>query len=359
MAPAFVHKRIAEYADAIAARAEQCARSLRDGATIDIAAVMMRLTLDVVAKTLFDADVGAEAKEIGDALTIALEHVIASVSSVVPIPPSVPTPGNLRNRRAVARLDETVYRIIRERRASKRDAGDFLSMLLLAQDEDSGSVMTDKQVRDEAMTIFLAGHETTANALAWAIHLLSAHPRERARLEQEARSVLGGRAPKLTDLPNLPYALQVFKEAMRLYPPVYVVSRRATRDVTIGGHAIRKGEIVVVNIAGMHRRAEYFADPHAFVPDRFSIEGEKAMNRRAYIPFGGGPRICIGNHFALMEGQIVLASLAGQVRFELVPGRDRVEPEPLLTLRPKDGVVVRVRRHGDARALGLHPESSA
>ncbi len=217
-------------------------------------------------------------------------------------------------------------------------------MLLLAQDEGDGAVMTDKQVRDEAMNIFLAGHETTANALTWAFYLVAQHPGVRAELEREVDGALGGATPALADLPRLPYTLAVLKEAMRLYPPAFVVARRATRDVVLRGHAVRKNELCLVNIIGMHRRARYFAEPERFLPERFLPANEKDIPKQAFLPFGAGPRICIGNHFALLEGQLAIAAIAQRVRLDLPPGAARVEMDPLLTLRPKGGVPMRVTR---------------
>jgi cytochrome P450 len=343
-APAFVQKRIAEYATEISARTEAAQRDWTDGATVDVGEAMMRLTLEIVGKTLFDAEIGSDAAEVGEALTVAMEHVIGSLNSLVPIPPTWPTPRNRKNQEAIARLDRIVYRMIREHRESGRDRGDFLSMLLLAQDEDDGSVMTDKQVRDEAMTIVLAGHETTANALAWTFYLLAQHPTARARMEREVDAALGGGTPKLADLPKLPYTLQVLKEAMRLYPPVYVFARRPVRDVTLGGYTVPKGQMVLLNVAGMHRAARYFPEPHRFDPDRFTPAAEKALPRQAYMPFGGGSRVCIGNHFALMEGQLILAALTQRLRFDQLPGARRVDTESLVTLRPRGGLPMRVQR---------------
>jgi cytochrome P450 len=344
MAPAFVHKRIADYATVIAERTEAATSGWADGATLDLSSAMMRLTLEVVGATLFGAEVGAEAEEIGEALTTAMKQAADSLDSFLPIPPSVPTPGNRRAKEAVARLDETVYRLIRERRKDGLDRGDFLSMLLLAQDEDDGSTMSDLQVRDEAMNIFLAGHETTANALAWTFYLLAQHPGARARLEREVDEALGGRAPTLADLAKLPYALQVFKEAMRLYPPAFAVARRATRDVQIGRYQLKKNELAIINILAMHRRPDYFPEPSRFDPDRFAPEAEKAMHRYAYLPFGAGPRVCIGNHFALLEGQLAVAAITQRVRLDPPPGAPRVEPEPMITLRPKGAMPMKVHR---------------
>jgi cytochrome P450 len=344
MSPMFMQKRIAAYADEMAARAEKMAASYREGTAIDVSREMMELTLEIVGKTLFDAEVRDEAEEIGVALTATMEHIIHSINQLIPIPPNWPTRRNARFKKAIARLDETIYRIIAQRRASKEEKGDLLSMLLLARDEaDPESGMDDKQVRDEAMTLFLAGHETTANALAWAWYLLARHPEAAARLHQEVDAVLGGRTPTLADLPQLPYAMQVFKEAMRLYPPAYIVGRMVTEPVTIGGHPIARNTIVAVSIIGMHHRAEYFPDPERFDPDRFSAEREKTIPRFAFLPFGAGPRVCIGNHFALMEGQILVATMAQRLRFELLSQRP-VDAEPLITLRPRGGIPMRVRR---------------
>jgi cytochrome P450 len=354
MAPAFVHKRIADYATVIAARAEAAQAAMPDGQTIDMSAAMMRLTLEIVGATLFGAEVGPEADEIGEALTAAMEHATHALRAVVPIPPTWPTPANRRGLAAIARLDKTVYRLIEERRRSGKDHGDFLSMLLLAQDEDASPghesrVMTDKQVRDEAMNIFLAGHETTANALAWAFYLLAQHPEVRQKLEAEVASALVGRTPTLADLPAMPYALAVLKEAMRLYPPAYVVARRATREVTlVGGHKVAKNELVIVNIIGIQRRESYFPDPARFEPERFMPENEKRLAKQAFLPFGLGPRICIGNHFALLEGQLAVAALAQRVRLDLPAGAPAVEMEPLITLRPKGGMPMRVTRRAAA-----------
>ena len=344
MAPAFVHKRIAEYATVIAARTEAAQQGFGDGATIDLSAAMMRLTLEIVGATLFGAEVGPEADEIGAALTAAMEHATRAIRARIPIPPTWPTPANRRGLAAIARLDRTVYRLIDERRRGGADRGDFLSMILLAQDEDDGGVMTDKQVRDEAMNIFLAGHETTANALAWAFYLLAQHPEARGRLEREADSALGGRTPTLADLPALPYALAVLKEAMRIYPPAFVVARRATRDVQLRGHRVAKNDLCIVNILGMQRRARYFPEPERFDPERFLAENEKRLAKQAFLPFGAGPRICIGNHFALLEGQLAIAALTQRIRLDLPPGAPRVDMEPLITLRPKGGMPMRVTR---------------
>ncbi|MEY4509566.1 MAG: hypothetical protein RLZZ450_1688 [Pseudomonadota bacterium] len=357
LAPAFMHKRIAGYADTIVEFTDRRVRQLADKTQVDLSEQLMELTFEIVGKTLFDADVRGDAREVGDALTVAMNNMTAQLYSALPLPPRVPTPSNLRLRRSVRRLDEVVYRLIRERRATGDDRGDMMSMLLLAQDEEDGSGMSDLQVRDEVMTAMLAGHETTANALAWSFHLLAANPEQRTRLESELDEVLGGRPPTMADLPRLPFTLQVFRETLRLYPPAYIIARRALRDVTIGGYAIKKNQLLVIDIVGMHRREVYFEDALRFDPARFSPEREKRQKKGAYMPFGGGARICIGNHFALTEGQLALAHLAQHYRFEPV-SKQPVEPEALITLRPKHGLSMYVRPR-DPSAQEKRPASVA
>jgi cytochrome P450 len=349
IAPALTHKRIATYADTMVAYAERAQATWPDGARIDVSAEMMRLTLDIVSKTLLDADVGEAADEVGSAVSLLLREINARIST----PLSFLLGSASRNagaRAAMATLDGIIMRIIRERRESKTDAGDLLSMLLAAQEEGTGEGMSDAQVRDEVMTIFLAGHETTANALAWALYLLARHPDSYRRLRAEATAVLAGRAATANDIPRLGFALQVLKESLRLYPPAYLTSRLAVRDVVMGGHRIRAGTDVIVNICAMHRRPEYFPDPDRFDPDRFEAAAEKNLPRGAYVPFGAGARICIGNNFAMMEGQLILATLAQRVDFSLAVDRE-IAPEPLVTLRPAGGVPMRVTRLPSTRAV--------
>lgn len=338
LAPAFAHKRIASYATTMAERSERFAASLADGRVLDVSEGILRLTLEIVGKTLFDAEVSSDADEVGDAVTTAMECTMSQLGSLVPLPPFVPSPTNRRSRRAVATLDAILYRIIRELRAQGGDRGDLLSMLLATQDEEGGS-MTDRQIRDEAMTLFLAGHETTANALSWALYLLAKHPEARARVELEVDAL--GHVPSYDDLKLLPWTLAVMKETMRLYPPAYILARRAVEDVVIGRHQIKKHTIVLVNVLGIHRRADLYRAPESFDPRRFMDDAEKQLARCAYMPFGAGPRICIGNHFALMEGHVVLASLLKRLRFDLASDAP-VELEPLVTLRPRGGVKMRV-----------------
>ena len=342
MAPAFAHKRIAGYAGVMAEYGERAQRAWTDGAIVDVAEEMMRLTLAIVGKTLFDVDVSASAAEVGEALTVVMKWMVRSVSAPIHIPLRWPTPGNRALRHAVADLDRVVYKVIAEHK-NTHDRGDVLSMLLLARDESDGTGMSDVQIRDEVMTLMLAGHETTANTLAWSFYLLGRDPAAFARLHDEAAGVLGGRTPTWDDLAALPFALQVIKEAMRLYPPAYMIGREALRPVRIGGHLLPTGAIVFVNVYAMHRRADYFPDPLRFDPERFSPDNEKKLRRGAWSPFGGGPRVCIGNHFALMEGQILLAALAQRVALSPLDDAE-AEMEPLVTLRPRGGLRMKVRR---------------
>lgn len=342
LAPLFVHKHVAAYADTMASLGEQSARAMLDAGEVDLAEAMMDVTLRIVENTLFGSDaLGERAREIGDALTEAMSAAIGQIVSAVPLPPRVPSPSNLRGRRAAKRLDRIVYPLIDERRRSGAERYDLLSLLLSARDEEDGQGLTDVQIRDEAMTLLLAGHETTANAVTWATYLLARNPEARAKLEAEVDAVLGGRRPDATSARALPYTLMVLKEAMRLYPPAYALVRRALRPVTIGGLSLGAGQVVMINVAGLHRRPEWFPRPDAFEPERFLAERERALPKGAYLPFGGGSRVCIGNHFALMEGQILLATFAQRARAELL-SLDEPAVEPLFTLRPQGGIRVRV-----------------
>ncbi len=344
LAPAFAARRTAGYGAVMAGLTERAAGRWRDGAVVDIADEMMRLTLAIVGKTLFDADIEGDAAVVGDALTDAMEYMIGSLT--LPLPMDWPLPRNTRMKAAVARLDEVVFRIIAERRARPGDRGDVLSTLIDARDDD-GSALTDRDIRDEIMTLMLAGHETTANGLAWTWYLLSQHPAAYAKVTEEVDHL--GRAPTVEDLTRLPWTLQVIEESMRLYPPVYATARSALERVTIGPVTIEPGEIVMVTVRGIHRRADLWPEPMAFRPERFAEAAKKGRLRHAYMPFGAGPRICIGNHFAMMEAHLIVATLARKWRFRLAQHPDIIE-EPLVTLRPKGGVHVETIARGGLRS---------
>jgi cytochrome P450 len=342
VAPALAHRRVMGYAGTMVELGELWQRRWVDGTVIDVAEEMMGLTQAIVAKALFSANLLAESSELSEALTVSNEWAGHELSHLVHLPLWIPTPTHRRLKRAIERLDRTIYRLIRERRAAGDDTGDVLSMLLAAQDE-SGGGMTDRQVRDELLTLFLAGHETTANALSWSFHLLSEHLDVYQRMQAEIDQQLGGRPPTTEDLPHLPYTLQVLKEAMRIYPPVYLIGRRAVQDVPLGDFLLEAGSLVFVNIYGMHRRADLFPDPGLFNPDRFTADNERKIPKNAFLPFASGPRNCIGAHFAMMEGHLLLAVLAQRVTLERRAEHPVVE-QPLITLRPKHGLQMMVRR---------------
>lgn len=334
--PAFHRQRVAGYGDVMASYAARHIAEWKDGDTRDMHAEMMALTQAIVAKTLFDADVSGDAHQVGQAAEVLMRDFGARLQRFRVIPQWIPTPGNLRSRRAIRRLDQTILRIIDARRASGEDRGDLLSILVHAQDADDGTRMTAQQVRDEAMTLFMAGHETTAVTLSWTWYLLAQHPEVEARLVDELRGVLGGRAPTVADVPRLKYTEMVVTESMRLYPPAYGLGRQAVRATEIGGHPIAPKDIFIAPTWVVHRDRRWFEEPEAFRPERWAGDLARRLPRFAYFPFGGGPRLCIGNTFATTEAILLLAAIAQRFRLSLVPGQ-RITPTPYVTLRPEPG----------------------
>jgi cytochrome P450 len=336
--PAFHRSRINEYAAPMVEITETHLREWRDGDTRNVQQDMMALTLDVAVRTLFGATLPGEAARVGKAMTFLMRHQLGRLRSPLRIPASWPTPRNRRADREVAFLDSLVYRIIDERkkRGGSSHNGDLLSMLMAAMDED-GTQMTPKQLRDETMTLFLAGHETTALTLAWTWYLLSENAAAESRLHEELRRVLGGRAPTVPDLARLPYLHAVVSEVLRLFPPAYLLARTSVAPCTIAGYEIPAGTTVLTSQWLMHRDARYFEDPDAFHPERWLDGLADRLPPGVYLPFGDGPRRCIGQGFALLEAALVIATIAQQYSFRLVPGHP-VVPEPLVTLRPKDGI---------------------
>lgn len=334
--PAFHRQRVAGYGEVMATYAERHVAAWKDGDTRDMSAEMMALTRAIVAKTLFDADVSGDAHEAGQAAEVLMHDFGVRLQSFRVVPHWIPTPGNLRSRRAIRRLDQLIHRIIDARRASGEDRGDLLSILVSAQDADDGTRMTAQQVRDEVMTLFMAGHETTAVTLAWTWYLLAQHPEVETRLAAELRDVLGGRTPTVADLPALKYAEMVVTESMRLYPPAYGLGRQAVRATEIAGHPIEAKDIFIAPIWVVHRDRRWFEEPEAFRPERWAGDLARRLPRFAYLPFGGGPRQCIGISFATMEAILLLAAIAQRFRLTLVPGQ-RVAPTPYVTLRPEPG----------------------
>lgn len=343
--PAFHRERIAGYGAAMVEHALRTRDRWQDGATVDMHAEMMRLTLAVVAKTLFDADVEAQSDEIGGALNDVLELFALVTVPYGELLLHLPLPATRRFQRARDTLDRTIYRMIAERRASGRDHGDLLSMLLRATDEEDGAGMTDLQLRDEAMTIFLAGHETTANALAWTWMLLAQHPDVARRVETEVDAL--GAVPTFADLPRLPYTRQVIAESMRLYPPAYAIGRRALVPVRIGEYELPARTIVLMSTFLQHRDPRWWEAPERFDPDRWAPGAGASRPKFAYFPFGAGTRVCIGEQFAWSESILLLATLAGRWRATMAPDA-RIALQPRITLRPKHGIRMTLSRRADA-----------
>ncbi|HET6762093.1 MAG TPA: cytochrome P450 [Longimicrobiaceae bacterium] len=344
--PAFHRQRIAEYGAVMAELAGGADARWGDGQVVDVAREMNRLALAIAGRTLFGVEVAGEADEIGRALDDALQLYTRLSNPFAFLLDRLPVPGTVRMKRARERLDATIYRIIAEarRRGDAEERGDLLSLLLTARDDEGdGAAMDDVQLRDEALTLFLAGHETTANALAWTWHLLGAHPQVAETLRAELSAALGGAPVTAADVPRLPYTRAVLAESMRLYPPAWAIGRQPLEDFEIGGFTVRAGSVVLMSPWLTQHDPRFFADPDRFDPGRWTTEMEAGLHRYAYFPFGGGPRKCIGEHFAWMEGIVVLATLARRWRLHPVPGH-AVRTEPRITLRPLGGLPMRAER---------------
>ena len=343
MQPAFHRQRIAEYAKAMVEYGERMSGSWRDGDVRDIDKEMMHLTLQIVGRTLFSANVENEADEVGNALTALIEMFNYLLLPFSELLEKLPIPQARRFNRAKETLDKIIYGIINERRKSGEDRGDLLSMLLMAQDEEGGGVMTDEQVRDEALTLFLAGHETTANALTWTWYLLSNNREAEAKLHAELDEVLG-RPPAVEDYPKLKYTENVLAESMRLFPPAWALGRLASEEHEFGGYSIPKGSLVLVSQFVAHRDSRFWEKPDEFLPERWEkLSIKEASNKFIYLPFGGGVRRCIGEQFAWTEGVLLLATLARKWKFQLMPGQ-KIALNPLMTLRPKYKMKMRMEK---------------
>ena len=300
---------------------------------------MMRVTMEIVSKTLFDVEVEKDVDEIGRSFDLVIREIAKRFRRPIKIADWIPLPGNLRYRRGVALLDRLVARVLAERRARPGDRGDLLSMLMAARDDD-GRPMSDRQLRDELITLFLAGHETTAIALSWTLFLLARNPGAEEMLRREIADAVGDRLPTAADLPRLRYADAVVKESLRLYPPAYVIGRESLEDCVIGDYDVAARTTVYFAPWVLHRDPRYFADPEAFRPERWLDGSSAKLPRYVYIPFGGGPRVCIGERFAMMEGVLVLATILRRFRLEMA-GPDPV-PFPSITLRPDAGPMMKV-----------------
>jgi cytochrome P450 len=338
-APAFHRQRIQAYASSMVERASVMRDAWQTGTEVDASAEMMQLALQIVARTLFNSDVTKDVQRIND----EVNAIMRLYNFLIALPRAedllhLPIPGLMRFKRARRRLDTVVYRMIEDHRAAGIDSGDLLSMLLASRDEeDDHSGMTDEQLRDEVLTIFLAGYETVANALAWTWLLLGQNPDAEAKLHAEIDAVLGGRLPTLEDIPQLRYTEMVLAESMRLYPPAWAMGRQATCDVGIGPYKLPAGTYIFFSQYIIQRNADFFPEPLKFDPERFTPERKAGRPRFAYFPFGGGNRQCIAESFAWMEAILSLVTLAQRWRLKLVPGQ-RIEVQPKITLRPKYGI---------------------
>ncbi|MEK6279202.1 MAG: cytochrome P450 [Acidobacteriota bacterium] len=334
--PAFHRQRIGAYGEVMVDYTTRLISSWHDGEVRDIHRAMMRLTLEIVVKTLFNSDVSGDADKVARVLEKIVQPFASQATLKWILDNRLPTPTHRRFNQAAREIDEIVYRIIAERRSRGSDEGDLLSMLLAAHDED-GSQMTDRQLRDEVMTIFLAGHETTALTLSWAWYLLAKNPEAERKFHQELDGVLNGRLPGVADLPLLRYTEMIVKESMRLYPPAYGLGREPLEDCEIGGYLVPRKSQVFMFPWALHRDPRFFEEPQSFRPDRWTEEFSNSLPKYAYFPFGGGPRACIGNYFAMMEIVLVLATI-GQ-RFRFLPVSDEaVDLLPAMSLRPKGDI---------------------
>ncbi len=352
--PAFSPKRFDGYARTIVDCARQAVDSWLPGTEIDVPFEMRRLTLSIVARTLFGADVSASEEALGAATEAISEIVTVQAGRIIQWPIWVPTAENRRKRAAITVIDRVIRRIIRERRTSGEDRGDLLSMLLAAVDEEGdGTGMTDEQARDESITLFNAGHDTTASSLTWTWYLLATHPEVATRVREEIQSVLQGRSATYADFPALAYTTRVVKESMRLYPPTWaLIPRVATERVTIGGYELPKGAWVYIYPWVLHHDARFFPEPEKFDPDRFTPERVDTIPQHAYIPFGAGPHVCIGNTFATMEMVLALATIVPRCRLTLPADHPPVVPDALIAIRPRDGLTLRVERQSQNSLAG-------
>jgi cytochrome P450 len=335
--PVFHRSRMAAMADRMAQVGEQRLAGWADhaGQTVDIAAEMMLLALDVISHTMFTTSVAQHTDQISRALRVSLKYAFDSFHNPLHPPRWLPTARNREFREVMAFMDGLMYGLIAERRRSGATHDDLLDRLLQARDEETGAGLSDQELRDEALTIFAAGHETTANALAWTWYLLATHPEAKARFHGEVDRVLQGRTPSADDLPRLPYTRAVFDESLRLFPPAPAIQRKAMTPVTVGGLALPAGAVVLVGTYNLHRHPAFWPNPDRFMPERW-LDGERPATRCAYLPFGAGPRACVGTHFATIEGPLLLA-LIGR-HYDLRLAQESVEPELMVTLRPKGGI---------------------
>jgi cytochrome P450 len=345
--PAFHKQKLADLTAMMVRRAQEEVERLKkhaqSGEYFDVAPEMTTLTLDIISEAIFSNGVEDEKAElISRQITLLNQYATEKLNDPIRLPPSIPTPFNIRERKAVKVLDDVIYEIIDKRRKEGVSKSDLLSMLLDARDEETGEAMDNKQLRDEVMTIFIAGNETTANAMAWTLYLLSQNPEAEEKMVKELDDKLNaGVELDFTSVMGFHYVRQVIDESMRLYPPAWMVGRRNNEDDEIGGYRIIKDTNVLVPIWYLHRSEKYWSEPLKFKPERFAPENKHNIDRYVYFPFGGGPRLCIGNNFALLEMQIILIHLYRNYKFRLKENF-KVEPEPMITLRPRYGMWMKV-----------------
>ncbi|PLT35279.1 cytochrome P450 [Bacillus sp. V5-8f] len=336
--PAFKKSHISNYGQDMIDVTTEYLSNWKDGEERIITQDMMDITLEIISKTMFSIDIKEGYSIVGEAIETAMKMAVQRMRTIINLPLWIPTKRNRDCKQAIDKLNSTIFQIIESRRQDKATHEDMLGILMAARDEQDGSGMTDIQVRDELMTIFLAGHETTANALSWTLYLLSQNPEAEKKLFEEIDMVIGNRTVSPGDFAHLPYTQNIIWESMRIYPPAFVISRKAAEDVKIGGYQLKKDDTIMVSQYVMHHKPEYFSDPESFLPERFENNFIKTIPSFAYFPFGGGPRVCIGNHFALLEAVLVLATIAQRFRVRLIPNHHPVLLYPSITLRPRSGL---------------------
>lgn len=345
VAPMFHRDRVRSYAntmiDITAEMLDDWGRRNPDHPT-DISREMAQLTLSIAGKLLFNRDIGRESDWIGESMLLLFRDVNRRLTNPLTIPREVPTPHNRRVTEAIEGLEELVYDLIEERRGNEEDYEDLLSTFMLAEVEETGERMSDEQIRDEVMTFILAGHETTSNLLTWTLYLLSSHPAVRRRLYDEVDERVSGDIPTVEETPELDYLEQVLDETLRLYPPAWTVEREPLEDDRIAGFDVPAGSVVSVGPYFVHHNPEIWPNPEGFDPDRFADDADGPDHRYAHFPFGGGPRMCVGADFAMLEAKLILAGIAKRFRLDLVPGHP-VEPEATVTLYPKHGIEMTIR----------------
>lgn len=341
--PSFTKQHVQTYANKMTLITEEFISSWKDEEERLTSRDMMELTLAIIAKTMFSMDMRQGHEKVGKHFDVIMNIATKRIRSVLKSPLALKTPQNKSLTEAIKKIDDVLYEII-EKRSNLDTQNDLLEVLMKARDEESNEGMSNQQLRDEAMTILLAGHETTANALSWCLYLISQHPDKAKRLYEEVDRVLGKKRANYDSMKDLIYTQQIIWESMRLYPPAWLISRKAIADVTIGNYRIHKGETVMMSSYVMHRSEKYFSNADEFLPERFQNGKVQGVPEFVYFPFGGGPRVCIGNHFAMMEATLVLATLVQHYSFELTSDHHKVEAEPLITLRPKNGLRMIVKK---------------